>query len=276
MRNSSLKSVGLIFMLFFLVFTSGFSSDTIQNSETGRGFQKQHDKYFLRGGIGSQGILSLIYPSDINVYTNDLYGFIKKSFSAFNSGNEPKEIHWGYGYSVKLDLRALNLFQLAFYWDRFYSFPLEVLFDEMITMYSLKATYKFQVAYDEKGISLLFVPGSKTKNIFLTVGGGVGLLKGQFTQTVSGYKRVKGKNTDLDATQTYKGSTYAYHGTVGLTFVPWHYLELELVLNGRYALIRSLTDDSGAVFTNPYMGNETITLNLSGADLRVGFKFIFP
>ncbi len=275
-----MKFMILTLILFFSGFASVFSSDTIPASKSPQEEQKQADRYFIRGGIGAQGMLSIFYPTDVNAYTKDLYSAIKRKYSGYDSGHEPKEMHWGYGYTLKADIRVFNLLQLEPYWDHFYAFPLEVMFDEapggQFGHYAIQATYTFKMSYNEKGVSLLWLPGSKQKNIFLTVGGGFGVLQGEFTESVTGYERVTGTKTSLDDTRTFKGTTNAWHGTVGLTFVPWHYLELELMLNGKYAMIKTLQDDAGVLFTNPYSNDETISLNFSGVDLRVGFKFMFP
>ncbi len=122
----------------------------------------------------------------------------------------------------------------------------------------------------------LWVPGVKKNNYFLTVGAGIGSMQGEFTQSVTGSKRAGQVTTNLDNTMIYKGTTTAYHGTIGVTFVPWHYLELDLRLNGRYALIKTLRDESGNPFTNAYGDNEAVSLNLSGVDLRFGCTFVFP
>jgi len=53
-------------------------------------------------------------------------------------------------------------------------------------------------------------------------------------------------------------------------------MELELLLNGKYARIPSIKDEDGVVFTNPYSNNEVVSLDFSGIDLRFGVKFIFP
>jgi hypothetical protein len=274
--NFPCRELLLTLILFFCACSSGFSSDTIQSSAPPKEHQKQEERAAIRGGIGAQGTFGLFYPNDINTYTSDLFGSIKDKFMSFRSGNEPHKIHYGYGYSMKADIRALNLIQLELYWDHFYAFPLEVLFEESIMYHSMNATYKYQLSNDEKGISLLFVPGSKKSNTFLTVGGGFGYLQGQFTQSITGYEKLNGVSTDLAETRIYKGTSYAFHGTIGLTFVPWHFLELELVLNGRYALIKTLKDEAGVAFTNSYRDNEPVSLNFSGADLRFGCKFVFP
>jgi len=275
-----MRSVVFTLMLFIAGCPASFSSDTIQNSASANGNQKQEDRPSIRGGIGAQGMLCLIFPTDINKYTRDLYGSIKDEFFGFNPGNEPKEMHWGYGYTMKAEFRVLNLLQLEPYSDHFYAFPLQVLFDEapggIAAKHSIKATYKFQLSYNETGVSLLYVPGSKKKNAFLIVGGGIGFMEGRFTESISGYEQLYGAYTYLENTRTFKGTTWSFHGTVGLTFVPWHFLELELVLNGRYARIKTLTDEQGVAFTNAYEDHEPVSLNFSGADLRFGCKFIFP
>jgi hypothetical protein len=276
LQKSTMRWLVLTLMLFFCGSVSAYASDTLQSQATGKEKQNQKVRGIIRGGIGAQGTFSLIFPGDINSYTKDLYGAIKLHYAAFNSGKEPQELRWGYGYSLKGYIRALNLFQLEPYWDHFYTFPLEVLFNQSAGGYAIKATYNFQLSYDEKGVSLLWVPGSKDKNTFLTIGGGFGILRGQFTQSVTGYESSFGFKKYLDGTRTYQGTTNCYHATFGLTFVPWHYLELELILNGRYALIKTLKDEAGVIFTNPYGNHETISLNFSGADLRFGVKFIFP
>jgi hypothetical protein len=127
-QETTMRTLVFTSILFFVLSATGFSSDSIPGSTPKKDNQVQKERFIIRGGIGAQGMFSLVYPSDINAYTKDLYGSIMKSYASFNSGNEPKEMHWGYGYSLKAEIRALNLFQIEPYWDQFYTFPLEVLF----------------------------------------------------------------------------------------------------------------------------------------------------
>lgn len=270
-----MRSLVLTLILFICGCSSVFSSDTIQNSGTANGAPKRDVRFSIRGGIGIQGMLGLFFPTDINSYINDLNTSIKNEFLAFISSNESHTIHWGYGYSLNAEIRVYNLLQLEPYWKRFYSFPLQILY-EMNSIGRLQATYKYQLSSDEKGVSLLLVPGSKKSSLFLTIGVGFGVLQGQFTKSVTGEKWSHGIYTKLDNTRTYKGTANAYHGTVGLTFKPWHYLELEVLLNGKYSLIKTLKDETGATFTNPYRDHEPVSLNFSGVDLKIGCNFIFP
>jgi hypothetical protein len=253
-----------------------YSSDTIQNPGAVNGEPKRDSRFSIRGGIGSQGMLVLFFPTDINTYISDLNFKVKKEFAMFISGSESHTTHWGYGYSLNAEIRVYNLIRLEPYWERFYSFPLQISYQALISVGKLDAMYKFQLSSDEKGVSLLLVPGSKKRSVFITFGAGFGILQGQFSQSITGDKWVNGLYTKLDNSKTYKGTANAYHGTVGLTFVPWHYLELEVLLNGKYSLIKTLKDETGATFTNVYRDNEPVSLNFSGVDLRIGCKFIFP
>jgi hypothetical protein len=271
-----MKSLVLTFILFISGCSTVFSLDTIQNSRTVNGEPKRDFSFPIRGGIGSQGMLVLFFPTDINTYIKDLNVSIKNEFAMFISSNESHTTHWGYGYSLNAEIRVYSLIQLEPYWERFYSFPLQISYETLIGVGKIDATYKFQLSSDEKGVSLLLVPGSKKRNIFLTLGAGFGILNGQFSQSITGDKWLNGIHTKYDNTTTYKGSANAYHGTVGLTFVPWHYLEVEVLLNGKYSLIKTLKDETGATFTNVYRDNEPVSLNFSGVDLRIGCKFIFP
>ena len=271
-----MKTLVLTCILFLCGCSTAFPSDTIQNSGTVNGAPKGDFRSTVRGGIGAQGMLVLFFPTDINSYVKDLNAAIKGQFAAFISSNESHTMHWRYGYSLNAEIRVCSLIQVEPYWERIYAFPLQILYQAMIGVGSLDATYKYQLSSDEKGVSVLLVPGSKKRSVFLTLGAGFGILDGQFSQSAKGDKWMNGIHTALDYTKTYKGTANAYHGTVGLTFVPWHYLELELLLNGKYALVKTLKDEAGNTFTNVYRENEPVSLNLSGADLRIGCKFIFP
>ena len=280
------KSFKLIIFLFFWGSVSVFSQDTIHNSVLKKEKQKQDGRAYIRIGIGAQGMISFIFPQDINSYSKDFYNSLKDYYEKYgfspSSGESPPPIFIGYGYSFKIDIRVMNIFQLEPWWDQFNAFPLNMKVDFYYsdTYNNINerqtATYKFQPFYDDKGLSLLFVPGSKRKSAFFIIGGGMGLLQGKFRNTISGTHSMNGVITDLSGSETYSGKTISYHGVFGITFVPWNFLELELLINGRYAKIPSIKNADGAIFKNEFRDNEVVSLNFSGADIRFGLKFIFP
>ncbi len=280
--------VKIIIFLLGIVFTciNCFAQDTVSLNREKQQTHQRDGRFIVRAGIGGQGIVSIIFPRDVNAYTKDFYKSLEDYFTEFgyfptSSMNVPP-IFIGYGFSVKGDLRLLNAFQIEPWWDKFYAFPLKMNVDfYYLDYYSnhnerLTATYEFKPTYDEKGLSLIFVPGSKRKSAFLTLGIGVGILNGAFIIKTNGTHTRNDTITILSKTETFSGKTFGYHMVLGLTFVPWNYLELELLATGRYARIPEIKNADGDVFINEFNGNKPVSLDFTGFDIRFGLRFIFP
>ncbi len=248
--------------------------------------KKSDERFFIRGGAGAHGMISFFYPKDINNYTRDFYDHLTDQFEQMgayaSSDDRVPKIFIGYGYSFKACLRIFNVFELEPYWDNFFTFPLNMKMDFTYQNYynshygSYTATHQFQPVYDEKGLSLLFVPGSKRKRTFLTIGFGIGNLQGKFNTQTTGEQNIDGKVSNLSNSESYSGSTTAYHGVIGITTVPWKFLELEFRWNGRYARIPEISNSQGRYLTINDQSKHNVVLDFSGIDFRFGITFIFP
>lgn len=281
-----MKTLKLIIPLLFLGCIAVYSQDDDSNKEINIPKKKSGEKFFIRAGAGAHGMISFFYPNDINNYTREFYDhlmdqFIQIGFHTSSDSRVPK-IFIGYGYSVKACLRIFNVFELEPYWDNFYAFPLNMKMDFFYNNYyngeygSYTATHKFQPVYEEKGLSLLFVPGSKTKRTFLTIGFGIGHLQGKLNKQTTGKQNINGVITDLANSESYAGSTTAYHGVIGITTAPWKFLELEFRWHGRYARIPCISNSKGSYLTINDKSVENVALDFSGIDFRFGINFIFP
>ena len=281
-----MRSIKLIIIIMFCGFISVFSQDNARSREVNTSKKKRDGRFFIRAGIGAQGFVSFFYPDDINNFTKDFYNNLSYQFKQMgfysSSGNDIPKFYAGYGYSYKAGLRVLNIFELEPYWDNFYAFPLNMKMDFTYgnsyynTYDSYTANYQFQPIYDERGISLLFVPGSKRKHSFFTIGVGVGNLLGKFIIKTTGSQNIDGNFTDFSNSVSYTGNTTVYHGIIGITSVPWKFLELEFWFNGRYARIPSIKNNQGDELTNINRSDQKVALDFTGIDFRFGLTFIFP
>jgi hypothetical protein len=244
---------------------------------------KDDKRFFIRGGFGAQGMITLLIPPELTQYTQDFYDNLLDEYYEFgyypNSINIPP-VYAGYGYTLKADLRLINVFQLETWWEKYYSFPLNITMDYYYYYGSytqdINVTYQFKPMYEAKGISLLFVPGSARKSVFFTVGGGIGMYTGRLRMEADGEETINGQTTIIYDLDEYKGSAVGYNGVIGLTYVPWKYLEIETLLSGRYVNIPEITDHYGQPLVNVYSDYEPVALQLIGIDFRLGLKFIFP
>jgi hypothetical protein len=242
-------------------------------------------KFFIRGSIGAQGMITLIFPTDLRNYTQDFYDNLLDDFEDYGYFPDIRRIppvYAGYGYKLKAGLRLFNVFQIEPWWEKYKSFPLTIRMDSYYYDYyndysrELDVDYKFKPMYEAVGVSLLFVPGSARKTAFFTVGGGIGSYIGKLSIESEGEETINDNKTIISSSKQYEGKAIGYHGTIGMTYVPWKYLELETLLTGRYVNIPELNDQNGQPLINVYSDFEPVALQLSGLDFRFGIKFIFP
>jgi hypothetical protein len=247
--------------------------------------EKDDKRFFIRAGIGAQGIVSFIFPTDLNNYTQDFYDHLLDEFYEFGympDYSQIPPIFAGYGYALKGDLRLFNVFQIEPWWERFWSFPLQIKMDYYYDDYynnyhkEINATYQFIPEYDAQGISLYFVPGSARRHAFITVGGGFGKYSGRVRIEADGTETINGDVDVIYERDLYEGQAWGYNGSIGLTYVPWKYFEIETLLSGKYVNIPELKNQYGEVFRNIYDDNQPVALQLSGIEFRLGMKFIFP
>jgi hypothetical protein len=262
-----------------------------QQDQPGNNVQQSKNKYdddkrsLVRGGVGAQGMMTLIFPMDLTRYTQDFYDHLLDEFFEFGYYPDYSQIppvYAGYGYTLKADLRLFNVFQLEPWWEKYKSFPLninmEYYYYDSYNNYNreIDALYQFKPMYESWGISLLFVPGSARNYVFFTIGGGIGFYNGKLSIEADGEETINDQTSSIHSFEQYEGRETGYHGTIGLTYVPWKYLELETLLTGRYLNITEIEDQDGQVLINIYDDDEPVALQLSGIDFRFGIKFIFP
>ena len=252
---------------------------------TGQNNNQNDKNFFIRGYAGAQGKISLIFPVELTEYTQDFYDHLLDEWG--NYGYFPDmmnipPVYSGYGYTLKAGIRLFNVFQVEPWWEMYKSFPLQIRLDayyyDGYSGYSreIDMNYKFRPMYDALGASLLFVPGSSDKPVFFTFGGGIGSYIGKLSIETDGSETINDNTTPVYDYEEYSGKAIGYHGSIGMTYVPWKYLELESLLTGRYVKIPEMEDAAGYILTNQYDDNQPVVMQLSGIDFRFGIKFIFP
>lgn len=276
----------IVFLLMFQTVMLSLGSGLYIN-ENHKDKNKHDDdkRFFIRGYAGAQGKISLIFPVDLTSYTQDFYDHLLDQFGNYGYFPETRMIppvYSGYGYTLKAGIRLFNVFQVEPWWEMYNSFPLRITMDATYYDYSsgysseIDMNYKFRPSYDALGASILFVPGSAADPVFFTIGGGIGSYIGRVSIETDGSETINGIKTPVYDFEEYEGKAIGYHGTLGITYVPWKYLELETFLTGRYAKIDELNDQYGHTLINEYDDYEPVSVQFSGIDFRFGIKFIFP
>lgn len=265
-----------IFLFCALLTLQAFNGNAQNNEKTDKG------RFFIRGGVGIQGGVSIFFPTELNEYTKDFWDDLVSDFYEWGyDGNNPViPIIVGFNYDLKLVLRVVNNIQFEVWREKFYAVGLQ--FESHFYSYGwgyddeeLEATYQFQPNYSATGANLLFTPGARKKPVFFTIGAGIGKYDGTFKYHEDGSHIVNDDTYTFDNTKVYQGDVVGYNGVLGLTYVPWKYLELETFITGRMANIPELTYQ-GEVFRNYFRDGKRISLDFSGFDLRLGIKVIIP
>ena len=128
---------------------------------------------------------------------------------------------------------------------------------------------------DVGNFSILFVPGARKKQVYFTLGGGIGKYQGELNYHKQGYHSINDSITNFNIIKLYKGETIGYNAIIGLTFSPLRYVEIETFVTGRFAKIPEIKDGSD-VFVNPFKDGKKVPLDFTGIDLRLGIKLIIP
>ncbi|MCK9618039.1 MAG: hypothetical protein M0R21_09425 [Lentimicrobiaceae bacterium] len=245
-------------------------------------FSQDKTPFPARGGVGVQGGISIFAPKDLNDFTQDFWDNLTNKFYSYGYDGSDKAIPiiFGVDYRIKAVGRFANAIQIEAWKENFYATGLEIKTDFYMYGYGydqhLKANYSFNPTYSAIGASLLFTPGAHKKRAFVTFGAGIGKYEGELEYKRKGYEIVNGQTNTFDETYHYKGDVTGYNATLGFTYVPWRIFEIETFFMGRWAKIPEITDEDGNVFRNQYNNNEKVSLDFTGFDFRLGFKFILP
>jgi len=279
------KTLLIILTLILSSWISSVAGHPGSEDQDNKNKKDDDKKFFIRGSVGAQGMITLIFPADLRNYTQDFYDNLLDEFEDYGYFPDMMRIppvYAGYGYKLKAGLRLFNVFQIEPWWEKYKSFPLTIRMDTYYYDYyndysrEIDVDYKFKPMYEALGVSLLFVPGSARKSAFFTVGGGIGSYIGKLSIESEGEETINDYTTIISSSKQYEGKAIGYHGTIGMTYVPWKYLELETLLTGRYVNIPELNDQNGQPLINVYSDFEPVALQLTGLDFRFGIKFIFP
>jgi hypothetical protein len=243
---------------------------------------KNDDRFFIRGGLGVQGGVSFFFPKDLNEYTQDFWDHLTEQYYSWGyDGNDPiMPIFMGVNYNFKAVIRVINWIQVEGWKEKFIAMGLK--FESNFYSYGwgndnmkLNANYEFKPSYSAYGLNLLITPGARRKPVFFTAGAGFGFYSGMLEYHEDGYQTINENTIYFNDSREYTGDIIGYNGILGLTFVPWKYLELETFLTGRLAKIPELTCGN-EVFNNSFRDNEPVSLDFSGFDIKLGIKFIVP
>lgn len=279
------KIFQVIFLGIFLLVQNGMNAQENSSKEkSNRDHKKDSDKFFIRVAAGAQGGFGVFFPTDLNNYTKDFWNaLIDQYYPSHNYPGSDKVIPIviGFDYNLKAVLRIINIFQLEGYWENYYAIGLQI--QSSLYQYGygtqtmqLDAKYQFIPTYQAWGGNFLLTPGARRRSAFFTIGGGMAKYTGSLKYHDEGTSIVNGVKTTFDNTTIYTGTTFGYTATLGVTYVPWKYLELESFITGRLAKIQEIKDENGIILKNPYRNNEVVSLDFSGIDLRLGVKFIIP
>jgi len=236
----------------------------------------------IRGIGGIQGGIGLFYPEDLNNFTNDFWDDLINNFypSGYYGDNPIVPIIVGVNYRYKVGVRVVNAIQIEGWKEKFFAPGLQIKTD-FVTYTNgnekrLNATYSFFPSYTASGAGILFTPGASHKRSFFTFGGGAGKYKGQLEYKHKGNTFINNQTNNFDETTLYKGDVIGFDATLGCTYIPWKFIELETFLVGRWAKIPKLTNQYGDDLRNKYNENEFVELDFSGLDFRLGLKIIIP
>jgi hypothetical protein len=234
-----------------------------------------HEK-FVRGGIGMAGSLGYFGFGDVNSYISDIYSAIKSSQLAFQSPNPKGGIHFGYGYKGFAELRIAGLFRAEAFYSQFFSFPFHLTIAAAGGWSYQTETFSFESGLRETGGLFLVTPALKNKKFRVLLGAGAGYIEGKIHQWVSGFTSIANPFPFLNKESTYSGSSIAYSGVIGISATPWRFLDADLRVKGKYAMIPEVKNDQGVVFINRFNNNDPISLNFSGVEISLAIRFLFP
>jgi hypothetical protein len=253
----------------------GHASSHLTRQDVVKDQDSMHVK-FVRGGVGIAGSLGFFGFGEVNRYISDIYSAIKKSQSAFQSSNPMGEIHFGYGYKGFAEIRIAGLFQAEAFYSQFFSFPFNLTIAAGGGWSYKTETFSFESGLQETGGLFLITSALKNKKFRVLLGAGAGYIKGNIHQWVSGYTSIANKFPFLNKETTYSGSSMAYSGVIGISATPWRFLDADLRIKGKYAMIPEVKNDQGEVFINRFNSNDPISLNFSGVEINLAIRFLFP
>jgi hypothetical protein len=231
---------------------------------------------FVRGGVGMAASLGYFGFGEVNRYISDIYSAIKNSQLAFQSSNPKGEIHFGYGYKGFAEVRIAELYQAEAFYSQFFSFPFHLTIAAAGGWSHKTETFSFESGLQETGGLFLITPALKNKKFRVLLGAGAGYIKGNIHQWVSGYTSIANPYPFLNKETTYYGSSIAYSGVIGISVTPWRFLDADLRIKGKYAMIPEVKNDQGEVFINRFNNNDPVSLNFSGVEISLAIRFLFP
>jgi len=238
----------------------------------------------LRFGIGMTFTTSLYFPGDLNNLVDDFAEASGAELDGLEVDDTPSLL-FGVGGRAQAQLTLGSMLQVEPWIEYLYGGERSVdlyYFETDYDSYSLEEglTLDFKPSYVAPGVTLYVTPGMAS-GLYPKLGVGLGIYMGKVKVDQSYEYAYYDYGTDMttydyqSVSEEYSGTAVGLHGVAGIAFAVTDNIRIEATLVGRYAKIAELENEDGVKLTNPYRGDEKVSLDFSGIDFRLGGSVVF-